>query len=99
MSCDRRRGLYAMTARTGRTITFAVWGPIRTDDVPGLSDRVCSLFAAERPDVAVCDVRGVEPDAVTVSALARLQLAARRAGCRVRLRDASPALLGLVAFM
>ena len=46
-----------------------------------------------------CDVTGVDPDAVTVDALARLQLAARRNGCRVRLRHASAELLELVAFM
>jgi hypothetical protein len=44
-------------------------------------------------------VGGVDPDAVTVEALARLQLAARRHGCRVRLRNASPGLRDLVAFM
>jgi hypothetical protein len=50
-------------------------------------------------DVAVCDVSGVEPDAVTVDALARLQLAAQRRGCQVRLRHASAELVGLVTFM
>jgi hypothetical protein len=44
-------------------------------------------------------VRGVDADAVTVDALARLQLAARRHGCRVRLRRASRELGELVAFM
>ena len=42
---------------------------------------------------------GVEPDAVTVDALARLQLAAGRLGCTVRLRNASAALRDLVALM
>ena len=36
---------------------------------------------------------------MTVDALARLQLAARRHGCQVRLRHASTELLELVAFM
>jgi hypothetical protein len=36
---------------------------------------------------------------VTVDALARLQLGARRHGCQVRLRNASTELLELVAFM
>jgi hypothetical protein len=49
--------------------------------------------------VAFCDVAGVEPDAVTVEALARLQLGARRNGCQVRLRHASRELLELVDFM
>jgi ABC-type transporter Mla MlaB component len=88
-----------MAARAPTTITFAVRGPIGRNDLPGLCDRVCALFASMHPDVALCDVAGVEPDAVTVDALARLQLAARRTGCQVRLRNASPALLDLVAFM
>ena len=49
--------------------------------------------------IALCDVRGIDPDCVTVDALARLQLAARRHGCQVRLRHSSPELLELVAFM
>ena len=81
------------------TIAFAIHGPILRSDLPGLCDRVCGLLAAGPVDEALCDVRGVEPDAVTVDALARLQLAARRRGCHVRLRNASPALLDLVAFM
>jgi hypothetical protein len=80
-------------------IAFAIHGPILRSDLPGLCDRVCGLLAAGPVDEAWCDVRGVEPDAVTVDALARLQLAARRRRCRVRLRNASPALLDLVAFM
>jgi len=49
--------------------------------------------------VALCDVFGVEPDAVTADALARLQLAAARRGCQVRLSGASAELLDLLAFM
>ena len=51
------------------------------------------------PRSALCDVTGVEPDAVTVDALARLQLAAGRLGCTVRLRNASAELRELVALM
>ena len=88
-----------MTARAQETVAFAVRGPIARADLPGLCDRVCALFDRTHPDVAVCDVSGVEPDAVTVDALCRLQRAARRYGCRVRLRNASPDLCQLVAFM
>ena len=88
-----------MATPAPRTITFAVWGPIDRADLPGLCDRVCALLTSARPGVALCDVRGVEPDAVTVDALARLQLAARRTGCQVRLRNASDALLELVGLM
>ena len=74
-------------------------GPIAPADLPGLSHRVCALLQGSRAGVALCDVSGVAPDAVTVDALARLQLAARRHGCRVRLRGASLELLELVEFM
>ena len=88
-----------MAATGPPTISFAVTGPIARSDLPGLCDRVCSLLEASGPGTALCDVRGVEPDAVTVDALARLQLGARRYGCRVHLRNASDELLELVAFM
>jgi ABC-type transporter Mla MlaB component len=88
-----------MAARPPNAIAFTVEGPIARGDLPGLCDRVCALFAQSSASVALCDVGSVEPDAVTVDALARLQLAARRYGCQVRLRNASPELLELVAFM
>jgi ABC-type transporter Mla MlaB component len=82
-----------------RTLELAVQGPIDRSDLPGLARRVCALLEASTAEIAVCDVRGVEPDAVTVDALARLQLAARRQRCRVILRNASEELIDLVAFM
>jgi ABC-type transporter Mla MlaB component len=88
-----------MAASAPQTIAFAITGPIARSDLPGLCDRVCGLLASSRADVALCDIAGVEPDAVTVDALARLQLAARRHGCTVRLRRASDELCELVAFM
>jgi len=88
-----------MAARAPQTVAFAVGGPIARADLPGLCARVCALLEGSGAAVAVCDVRGVEPDAVTVDALARLQLAARRHGCQVRLCHASSKLLELVAFM
>lgn len=80
-------------------IAFAIEGPIAREDLPGLCDRVCALLEASGASMALCDVAGVDVDAVTVEALARLQLAARRRACRVRLRNASTDLLELVAFM
>lgn len=88
-----------MAATEPRTITFAIWGPIQGDDLPGLCARVCALLERSAAEVALCDVSGVDPDAVTVDALARLQLGARRHGCTVRLRNASGDLRGLVDFM
>lgn len=78
---------------------FAIWGPIAREDLPGLCDRVCALLERNGAGVARCDVSSVDVDAVTVDALARLQLAARRRGCQVRLQHASSELLELVAFM
>jgi ABC-type transporter Mla MlaB component len=78
---------------------FAIWGPIARNDLPGLRDRVCALLHERGPGVARCDVTGVEPDAVTVEALARLQLGARRLGCQVRLTNASAELRELIEYM
>jgi hypothetical protein len=88
-----------MGAHAPETIGFAVTGPIARIDLPGLCRRVRLLLADARPEIAHCDVRGAGADAVTVDALARLQLAAGRHGCRVLLRDASTELLELVSFM
>jgi ABC-type transporter Mla MlaB component len=88
-----------MAAPAQQTVAFAIRGPIARDDLPGLCERVCALLEGSGADIALCDVRGVEPDAVTADALARLQLAARRRGCQARLRGASSDLLELLAFM
>lgn len=88
-----------MGASAQTTVAFAIRGPITQADLPGLCARVCSLLGSSGATVVLCDVEGIEPDAVTVDALARLQLAAGRYGCQVRLRLASAALLELVAFM
>jgi ABC-type transporter Mla MlaB component len=86
--------------RAPAAIAFAVTGSIARDDLPGLCARVCALLDENRgAEVAYCDVRGVDVTAATVDALARLQLAARHYGCRIRLRHASEELLGLVSLM
>jgi hypothetical protein len=79
---------------------FAIRGPIAPGDLPGLCDRVCKALEGYRgAEVIDCDVEGVEPDAVTVDALCRLQVAARRHACRIRLHGASDDLLDLIDFM
>ena len=82
-----------------RMLDFSIHGPIARSDLPGLCERVCGLLSTSGAAIARCDVRGVEPDAVTVDALARLQLAARRHRCTVHLVNASRELIDLVAFM
>jgi ABC-type transporter Mla MlaB component len=88
-----------MAVPAPETIVFAIHGPIARTDLPGLCARVCLVLEQGGASVALCDVMGVESDAVTVDGLARLQLAARRHGCQVRLRNASGELLQLLAFM
>jgi hypothetical protein len=88
-------GPTGMATHERRTIAFAIASPI---DVPGLFARVCQLLAGGAT-LALCDVSEACPDAVTVDALARLHLAARRGGCQVRLLNASPELRALIAFM
>jgi anti-anti-sigma regulatory factor len=46
----------------------------------------------------VCDLRGVAADCVTVDALARLHLAARRAGVELSVRHVSTELRELLVF-
>jgi ABC-type transporter Mla MlaB component len=82
-----------------QTVSFAIHGPITRDDLPGLCNRVCAALSGRAGTVVVCNVEGVEPDAVTVDALCRLQVATRRHRCRIQLRGASPELLDLVTFI
>ena len=89
----------SMASAEQRVLDFSIHGPIARSDLQGLCDRVCALLSTSGAVIARCDVRGVEPDAVTVDALARLQLAARRHRCTVHLVNASRELLDLVAFM
>ena len=90
-----------MTAARPQALSFAVHGPIERADLPGLCERICRLLEGcdGAGAVAFCDVDGVGVDAGTVDALARLQLAAHRRGCVIRLRGASDELRALVAFM
>jgi ABC-type transporter Mla MlaB component len=81
------------------TVDLTIWGPIRRADLPELSTRVCGFFARHAGSTVRCDVSGVDADAVTVDALARLQWVAGRNGCVVVLRNASSELLGLVDLM
>ena len=81
------------------TAWLAIQGPIARSDLPGLDRRACAALQDRRNGVLMCEVSSVAADAVAIDALARLQLAARRRGCQVRLRGASPELLALVRWM
>jgi ABC-type transporter Mla MlaB component len=71
--------------------------PLGRGELPALFARTCELLALARGcELLLCEVGGVGADAVAVDALARFVLAARHNRCEVRLRGASPELLGLV---
>ena len=80
-------------------LVLVLSGRVAPEDLPGLVTRARSLLKADEHRRIVCDVGGlVEPDAATVDALARLQLAARRRGREVSLLGASERLRDLLSF-
>ena len=98
MSSGRPHGLPYVDAATPPVLVLP--GPVLRGQVAGLCEDVRLLLAGGGARVVVVDVGGLGPPGLgVVDLLARLQLAARRAGGRIRLRDADPALpalLGLV---
>ncbi|WP_158694420.1 STAS domain-containing protein [Streptomyces canus] len=98
MNCARPSGLPIVDAMTPAVLVLA--GPVTRDEVTGLGDEVRALLRTTGAGVVVCDVAGLGPPGLgTVDLLARLQLAARRAGGRIRLRDPDPALHALLALV
>jgi ABC-type transporter Mla MlaB component len=85
-----------MPGSAQRSATLVIRAPLEREDLPGLFARTCALLAAQAPELLHVEVGEIAPDAVAVDALARLALAARREGCSVLLRGASPQLLLLV---
>lgn len=82
------------------TIVLIISGSISRGDLPGLSQRASTLLEGSDAHLIVCDVATlVEPDAVAVDALARLQLVAVRSGRQVLLRHASGELLELLTLL
>ncbi|MFC8514022.1 STAS domain-containing protein [Streptomyces sp. NPDC057257] len=95
MSSAPPPGLPLVDAMTPAVLVLA--GPVTRDEVTGLCDGVRALLEAGGAGVVVVDVAGVGPPGLgAVDLLARLQLAARRAGGRIRLRDPAPSLLALL---
>ena len=75
-------------------------GPIARGDLDAFCGRVVVLLEAAEAGPVVCDVRALgRPDAVTVDALARLQLVARRHGRPLHLRAACEELQSLLRLM
>jgi len=89
-----------MAASEPSTIVRVLRGPIACADVPGICERLRVSLEGSDADLVVCDVGALAgPDVVTVDALARLQLTARRLGHRLRLRHASSELEELLALV
>ncbi|GAA3129987.1 STAS domain-containing protein [Streptomyces echinatus] len=84
-----------MDAKTPAVLVLP--GPVRRDEVPGFCAELRALLKGGGTGVVVCDVGGLGPPGLAVvDLLARLELTARRAGGRIRLRDADPALHALL---
>ena len=78
-------------------MTVVIVESMSAADVPDVCSRVCDAVASDA--VVDCDVSGIhDADVGTVDSLARIGLAARRAGGRIRLLGPSPALCELVEF-
>ncbi|MDQ1048137.1 ABC-type transporter Mla MlaB component [Streptomyces sp. V4I2] len=95
MSYARPAGLPIVDAMTPAVLVLT--GPVTKDEVTGLCDDVRALLETSGARTVVCDVGGLGPPGLgTVDLLARLELTARRAGGRIRLRDPAPALHALL---
>ncbi|GAA4557429.1 STAS domain-containing protein [Planotetraspora kaengkrachanensis] len=80
--------------------TFAIGATLTRADIPVLCADLAELVRGRVGGVVVCDVAHVvHPGVVTVEALARLRLTARRHGWRLAVAGAGPDLLELVRLL
>ncbi|MFM9695688.1 STAS domain-containing protein [Streptomyces europaeiscabiei] len=95
MSSGIPPGLPIVDATTPAVLVLP--GPVTRNEVPRLCAEVRARLEGTGAGVVVCDVAGIGPPGLgVVDVLARLQLAAKRAGGRIRLRDPDPALCALL---
>ncbi|MGW2825449.1 STAS domain-containing protein [Streptomyces sp. NPDC001443] len=95
MSYGPPPGLSHVDAMTPAALVLV--GPVTREGVAGLCDDVRAAVRACPARVAVVDVGGLGPPGLgAVDLLARLELAARRAGGRIRLRAPDPSLRALL---
>jgi hypothetical protein len=78
---------------------LVIWRPIADGDLRLLCERLDELATRGGCTDVVCDAGALAPDAVSVDALARLQLQGRRRGCRVRLCNVTVELGRLLSFL
>lgn len=86
-----------LTVDSAKPAVLVLPGLVTRDEVPRLCEAVRALLGTTGRGVVVCDVTGLGPPGLTVlDALARMELAARRAGGRIRLHGPDPALRALL---
>jgi ABC-type transporter Mla MlaB component len=96
MSSCEPISLYLRSEVTRETV-LVISGPIDRSAIAGLCERTRVLLERSDADLVVCDVGALlDPDVVTVEALARLQLTARRMGRQVRILGACAELADLL---
>jgi len=81
------------------TVTLALDGQLGRARLPNVCRNLWMLLACSGATLALFDLRGIRPDAAAVDALARLQLYARRRGCKVLLSTAPVELIELIELM
>jgi len=85
-----------MAAPAPQTVALALGGPMTRAELPAFGERLAAILDSRHAEVVLCDLAGATPDAVTVDALARVHLAAKRHGCETRVRGASRELIALL---
>jgi ABC-type transporter Mla MlaB component len=81
------------------TLVLIFSGLIDRAEIPAICNQAGSWLSECDTKRVVCDVRAVvDPDAVTIDALARLRLTAKRMGLKVTIRHASHQLRDLLRF-
>ncbi len=88
-----------MVLRGRSSLHLAVCGPLRPEQLPSLCAEVSDLLESSGAHSVRCDVGESVADAVTVDALARIALVARRRHCSFRLHGASRPLRELISLM
>jgi ABC-type transporter Mla MlaB component len=93
---SRRREL--RPAADPNEMVIVIDGPTAPADVGELCERLRRQVEGSPTDLILCDAGAlVDPDLAAIDALARLQLTARRLGCRIRLRGACGELRDLLS--
>jgi hypothetical protein len=88
------------SGRPPSTVTVYAMRPVTRAEIPALCADLAERLRGRGAGVVICDVAAVgEPDVVTVEALARLRLTARRHGCALHVCGADPRLLTLLGFL